>query len=217
MVMPISDKEYIADLGECMTKLEADLAALREENARLREAVGLATTCAPQMEMDSTHPVKMMQEVCRVFAILTRERDEARANCVRMSMRAGELGIEVARLEGLLLSVARVIRGRDGLPCWCDDYDARPDHTHSAKCIEARRVAELERDYAEVQDISVQEKLRADAAEARLARCVEALGEIRGRSLAAKTHEVGPLEAKGRLTRILELACAALAAAKGGE
>ena len=35
--MPISDKEYIADLGECMTKLEADLAALREENARLTE------------------------------------------------------------------------------------------------------------------------------------------------------------------------------------
>ena len=56
---------------------------------------------------------------------------------------------------------------------------------------------------------------RMRTAEARLARCVEALGEIRGRSLAAKTHEVGPLEAKGRLTRILELACAALAAAKG--
>ena len=52
---------------------------------------------------------------------------------------------------------------------------------------------------------------------AKLARCVEALGEIRGRSLAAKTHEVGPLEATGRLTRILELACAALAVAKGGE
>ena len=47
---------------------------------------------------------------------------------------------EVARLEGLILSVARVIRGRDGLPCWCDDYDARPDQTHSAKCIEARRI-----------------------------------------------------------------------------
>lgn len=71
---------------------------------------------------------------------VVRERNEARADCVRMSMRAGELGIEVARLEGLLLSVARVIRGRDGLPCWCDDYDARPDHTHSAKCIEARRI-----------------------------------------------------------------------------
>ena len=84
---------------------------------------------------------------------------------------------EIKRLEGLILSVARVIRGRDGLPCWCDDYDARPDHTHSAKCIEARRVAELERDYAEVQDISVQEKLRADAAEAKLARCGEALRE----------------------------------------
>ena len=56
---------------------------------------------------------------------------------------------------------------------------------------------------------------RAEAAEAKLERVVEALGEIRGRCLAAKTHEVGPLEAKGRLTRILELACAALAAAKG--
>lgn len=56
-----------------------------------------------------------------------------------------------------------------------------------------------------------------DEAREKMARCVEALGEIRGRSLAAKTHEVGPLEAKGRLTRILELACAALAAVKGGE
>ena len=64
-------------------------------------------------------------------------------------------------------------------------------------------------------DARDQYRERAEAAEARLARVVEALGEIRGRSLAAKTHEVGPLEAKGRLTRILELACAALAAAKG--
>ena len=41
--MPISDKEYIADLGECMTKLEADLAALREENARLKDDLHIKT------------------------------------------------------------------------------------------------------------------------------------------------------------------------------
>ena len=96
--------------------------SLREENARLAALV------------QQYHPAYLG------LPHVVRERDEARADCVRMSMRAGELGIEVARLEGLLLSVARVIRGRDGLPCWCDDYDARPDHTHSAKCIEARRI-----------------------------------------------------------------------------
>lgn len=58
---------------------------------------------------------------------------------------------EIKQLEGLILSVARVIRGRDGLPCWCDDYDARPDHTHSAKCIEARRIrAQREEPYRSV-------------------------------------------------------------------
>ena len=95
----------------------------------------------------------------------------------------------------------------------------RPDQIEEAETVtklirerdEARAEVEKERAYA---DASNQD---AVAAEAKLARCVEALGEIRVRSLAAKTHEVGPLEAKGRLTRILELACAALAAVKGGE
>lgn len=52
----------------------------------------------------------------------------------------------------------------------------------------------------------------ADAAEAKLARCVEALLEIKGRALASQTHEIGPLEAKERLAAVLVSARAALAA-----
>ena len=69
----------------------------------------------------------------------------------RLREENARLKADLKRLEGLLLSVARVIRGRDGLPCWCDDYDARPDHTHSAKCIEARRIrAQREEPYRSV-------------------------------------------------------------------
>ena len=77
--------------------------------------------------------IKAHAEMVNQINVLRSDRDTWRRLC-------REAQAEVSRLEGLLLSVARVIRGRDGLPCWCDDYDARPDHTHSAKCIEARRI-----------------------------------------------------------------------------
>ena len=86
----------------------------------------------------------------------------------------------------------------------------------AARAEAAERERDEARQLAEARAESL-EAAMSEAAEyrAKLALVVEALGEIRGRCLAAKTHEVGPLEAKGRLTRILELACAALAAAKG--
>ena len=46
------------------------------ENARLREAIGLATTAVPTMEMDAADPVGMMQ---RVVAEVTRLRAQADA------------------------------------------------------------------------------------------------------------------------------------------
>ena len=61
---------------EC-SRVHAELAAITE-------AVGLATTCVPSMEMDVSHPVEMMQQVCAAFtniqqqlAAMTQERDEA--------------------------------------------------------------------------------------------------------------------------------------------
>ena len=65
--------------------LRKERESLREENARLAALV------------QQYHPAYLG------LPHVVRERNEARADCVRMSMRAGELGIEVARLEGLIL------------------------------------------------------------------------------------------------------------------
>jgi hypothetical protein len=44
--------------------------ALKAELSTWMQAVGLATTCAPDMLIDTTNPIGMMQEVCRRFADL---------------------------------------------------------------------------------------------------------------------------------------------------
>lgn len=147
---------------------------LREENARLRDA-------------DRESAVRRNAALDLQHALLTNERDEAR------------------------LKLAKA----------CPVHEPpHVSHDCAEEIVAWRAILTRERDEARAdRDIAYSgwaaAKKLMEQTEAKLARCVEALGEIRGRSLAAKTHEVGPLEAKGRLTRILELACAALAAAKG--
>lgn len=48
----------------------ADYEALEADTSKLRQAIGLATTCAPKMEMDVTDPIGMMQTVCAEFKVL---------------------------------------------------------------------------------------------------------------------------------------------------
>jgi hypothetical protein len=52
-------EQYATTLKNVMAKK----AALKDEVERLQLAVGLATTAVPTMEMDSDHPVEMMQRV----------------------------------------------------------------------------------------------------------------------------------------------------------
>ena len=66
------DRNFYRDLAPVCIELNA----LQAENARLREAIGLATTAAPTMEMDAADPVGMMQ---RVVAEVTRLRAQADA------------------------------------------------------------------------------------------------------------------------------------------
>lgn len=50
--------------------LEAELAAVKCELEKFIQAVGLASTCVPTMEIDISDPVGMMQKVCDEFNIL---------------------------------------------------------------------------------------------------------------------------------------------------
>lgn len=62
--MEMSDIEQIVnDLTNARWDAMDEITRLREENARLREAVGLMTTMAPFMEMDVDDPVGMAKTV----------------------------------------------------------------------------------------------------------------------------------------------------------
>jgi hypothetical protein len=61
----------------------------------LRQAVGLATTCVPSMEMDCEHPIEMMQQVCAKVARL-REWNDEQYQTIR------GLQDDLRRLEGII-------------------------------------------------------------------------------------------------------------------
>lgn len=62
-----SNNKAFVTLLDGRDQLQATVTAQGERISRLSEAVGLATTCAPSMEMDTNHPVEMMQQVCAAF------------------------------------------------------------------------------------------------------------------------------------------------------
>ena len=55
------------------TSFEQQVADLTANLAAMTQAVGLATTCVPSMEMDSCHPIEMMQQVCAALENLTQQ------------------------------------------------------------------------------------------------------------------------------------------------
>jgi hypothetical protein len=66
--------------GMLSSKWEACAAKLREteeENMRLREAIGLATTAVPDMQMDPNDPISMMRQVVARIAALERAAQNA--------------------------------------------------------------------------------------------------------------------------------------------
>jgi len=67
-------EQYATTLKNVMAKKSA----LKDKVERLQMAVGLATTAVPTMEMDSDHPVEMMQSVVAEVERLRAERDALR-------------------------------------------------------------------------------------------------------------------------------------------
>ena len=215
MVMPISDKEYIADLGECMTKLEADLAALREENARLRQRVE---------ECEREHPPEpeytAWWEAGKPDVTKLRQRVEEERQSKEAYFKAGrEAEIEVAALrqrveelerqQGTLVKLGQFIG--DKLD---DAWKERAEAAEAKLKIAEVGLAELQRSY----DFMSGEAYKREQAEAKLARCVEALEllllPIRP-LLSDEPHERRIPTQHDVL--VIRQARAALAATKGGE
>ena len=62
-----------ADAQATIAALQAQLEQVQEERSKYIQAVGLATTCAADMQIDTSHPIEMMQEVCKRFTQRTAE------------------------------------------------------------------------------------------------------------------------------------------------
>ena len=59
--------------------LRARVAALEAVLSAMTQAVGLATTCVPSMEINPDDPIGMMHRVCAEFDALRAELDKRRA------------------------------------------------------------------------------------------------------------------------------------------
>ena len=68
------DVGYLVDAT--IAALQAQLEQVQEERSKYIQAVGLATTCAADMQIDTSHPIEMMQEVCKRFTQRTAELNE---------------------------------------------------------------------------------------------------------------------------------------------
>ena len=78
-------------------------AAQREELSRFVQAVGLATTCAKDMEIDVQNPVGMMQEVCKRFTALHAELEDTKLRRSETVMMCDQLQRELEEVEWYLL------------------------------------------------------------------------------------------------------------------
>ena len=69
---------------------------VQDELSRLREAIGLATTALPSMEVDASDPVGMMRRVVDEHRAVVAERDQLAANLASLEESIQELPPEIA-------------------------------------------------------------------------------------------------------------------------
>lgn len=103
-----------------LTAARADLAQSRAELSEMTQAVGLATTCVPDMVIDADDPIGMMQLVCANFALAVKERDSARA-------RLGEVEKALASARGALDEYG-------GHRVGCNSQESDPQKDQSCDC-----------------------------------------------------------------------------------
>ena len=78
-----------AAIGVCEECRSASntLTDIRAQMGAMTQAVGLATTCVPSMEIDSGHPIEMMQQVCAEFENLKQQLTEAQTTIAELETR----------------------------------------------------------------------------------------------------------------------------------
>ncbi len=101
----IRDSEGYWEASAYVGELLAELDAVRAELSAARQAIGLATTCVPDMEMDATHPIEMMQEVCQTM-------DGVRADLATSEADYRAATVTLARAEATLAA----------LRAWADNH-----------------------------------------------------------------------------------------------
>ncbi len=80
-----------ADAQATIAALQAQLEQVQEERSKYIQAVGLATTCAADMQIDTSHPIEMMQEVCKRFTQRTAELEAAKRANTRYGLEIKDL------------------------------------------------------------------------------------------------------------------------------
>ena len=94
-----AELEALKEAGQTDHTPECEVVKLRDELALWQQAVGLASTCVPTMEVDVTDPIGMMQKVCAELAALK------------------------ARLKWLFDNFAEIASHTEDFDEWCAEVD----------------------------------------------------------------------------------------------